>query len=356
MDIDQLYHDALHLLQQLIETPSFSKEEASTAAVLEQFLQAKGIATNRHLNNVWAVNQYFDAAKPSILLNSHHDTVKPNPGYTKDPFKAIIEEGKLYGLGSNDAGGCLVSLIAVFLHYYPQQNLPYNFVLGASAEEEISGFNGIEALVPALPPIAFGIVGEPTQMNLAIAEKGLMVLDGMAKGRAGHAAREEGDNAVYKALQDIEWISSYRFPKVSEWLGPVKMSVTVINTENKAHNVVPAQCSFVVDVRVTDAYTHEEVLNIIRTHVQSDMQPRSMRMRSTRIDIDHPIVKAGIALGKTTYGSPTCSDKALMPFQALKCGPGDSARSHTADEFIYLDEIKNGIGTYIQMIDAMLQA
>lgn len=355
METDQLYQDALQLLQQLIETPSFSKEEAGTAAIIEQFLQSKGIATHRHLNNVWAVNQHFDPNKPSILLNSHHDTVKPNPQYTKDPFKAIIEDGKLYGLGSNDAGGCLVSLIAVFLHFYPQQ-LPYNFVLGASAEEEISGFNGIEALVPVLPPIAFAIVGEPTQMNLAIAEKGLMVLDGMAHGRAGHAAREEGDNAIYKALQDIQWLSSYRFPKVSEWLGPVKMSVTVIQTENKAHNVVPAQCSFVVDVRVTDAYTHEEVLNIIRTHVQSDIQPRSMRMRSTRIDINHPIVQAGIALGKTTYGSPTCSDKALMPFPALKCGPGDSARSHTADEYIYLDELKNGIETYIAMLRNMLRA
>ncbi|RFM30250.1 M20 family metallo-hydrolase [Deminuibacter soli] len=356
METDQLYQDALHLLQQLIETPSFSKEEAGTADVLVQFLQSKGITTHRHMNNVWAVNRYFDETKPSILLNSHHDTVKPNPGYTKNPFKAIIEEGKLYGLGSNDAGGCLVSLIATFLHFYPQENLPFNFVLGASAEEEISGYNGIEALVPVLPPIAFGIVGEPTQMNLAIAEKGLMVLDGMATGRAGHAAREEGDNAIYKALKDIQWLSTYQFPKVSEWLGPVKMSVTVIQTENKAHNVVPAQCSFVVDVRVTDAYTHEEVLDIIRANIQSDVQPRSMRMRSTRIDADHAIVLAGIALGKTTYGSPTCSDKALMPFQALKCGPGDSARSHTADEFIYLDEIKNGIATYIDMLNRVLHA
>ncbi len=356
METDQLYRDALQLLQQLIETPSFSKEEAGTAAVLQQFLQSKGIAANRHLNNVWAVNEHFDPAKPSILLNSHHDTVRPNPQYTKDPFRAIIEDGRLYGLGSNDAGGCLVSLIAVFLYYYPQKNLPYNFVLGASAEEEISGFNGIEALVPVLPPIAFGIVGEPTQMNLAVAEKGLMVLDGMAHGRAGHAAREEGDNAIYKALQDIQWLSTYRFPKVSEWLGPVKMSVTVIQTENKAHNVVPAQCSFVVDVRVTDAYTHEEVLDIIRAHVQSDVQPRSMRMRATRINIDHPLVQAGIALGKNIYGSPTCSDKALMPFPALKCGPGDSARSHTADEYIYLNELKNGIETYISMLNRMLGA
>lgn len=356
MDTDQLYQHALLLLQRLIETPSFSREEDGTATVIEQFLQQQGVTVQRHLNNVWAVNRHFDAAKPSILLNSHHDTVKPNPQYTKDPFKAIQEDGKLFGLGSNDAGGCLVSLIAVFLYYYPQTGLPYNIVLGATAEEEISGFNGIEALVPLLPPISFAIVGEPTQMNLAIAEKGLMVLDGLATGKAGHAAREEGDNAVYKAMKDIQWFSTYRFPKVSEWLGPVKMNVTVVNTENKAHNVVPAQCSFVADIRITDAYTHEEVLDIIRQHVQSEVKPRSMRMRSTRIDIDHPVVQAGLALGKKTYGSPTCSDKALMPFPALKCGPGDSARSHTADEYIYVNEIKEGIETYIAMLNQVLKA
>ncbi len=354
MDTDQLYQDALLLLQRLIETPSFSREEDKTAAVITGFLQERGVAVQRHLNNVWAVNKHFDAAKPSILLNSHHDTVKPNPQYTKDPFKAILENGRLFGLGSNDAGGCLVSLIAVFLFYYPQAGLPYNFILGATAEEEISGFNGIEALIPLLPPVSVAIVGEPTQMNLAIAEKGLMVLDGMAHGKAGHAAREEGDNAVYKAMKDIQWFSSFRFPKISEWLGPVKMNVTVVNTENKAHNVVPAQCSFVADIRITDAYTHEEVLDIIRTHVQSEVKPRSMRMRSTRIDAGHPLVQAGLALGKKMYGSPTCSDKALMPFPALKCGPGDSARSHTADEYIYVNEIKEGIETYIAMLDRML--
>ncbi|HRI19526.1 MAG TPA: M20 family metallo-hydrolase [Panacibacter sp.] len=366
---EQLYTEALELLKRLISTQSFSKEEDKTAAIIESFLQSKGIATNRHINNVWAVNKYFDKSKPSILLNSHHDTVKPNPQYTKDPYNPIIEDGKLYGLGSNDAGGCLVSLIATFIHFYDKENLKYNFVIGASAEEEISGFNGIEALLndkdfidktgsAFQPPFrgggAFAIVGEPTQMNLAIAEKGLMVLDCMSHGKAGHAAREEGENAIYKAIKDIAWINSYEFPKVSEWLGKVKMSVTVINTENKAHNVVPAQCSFVVDVRVTDVYSHEAILETIQENIDSEVKPRSLRMRSTRIDADHPIVQSGLAFGKTMYGSPTCSDKALMPFPALKCGPGDSARSHTADEFIYLNEIKDGIVTYIKMIEKIL--
>lgn len=363
METAQLYKEALQLLQELIATPSLSKEEDRTAAIIEQFLQQKGVETYRHLNNVWALNKHFDAAKPVVLLNSHHDTVKPNPQYTKDPFSPVIEEGKLYGLGSNDAGGCLVALLAAFVFFYDKQNLPYNVIIGASAEEEISGANGIEALLKAEGFVAalqhkqpaFAIVGEPTLLNLAIAEKGLMVLDGMAHGKAGHAAREEGESAIYKALKDIEWISTYRFPKTSEWLGPVKMSVTVINTENKAHNVVPAQCSFVVDVRVTDVYSHEEVLEVIRQNIQSEVKPRSMRMRATRIEPTHPVVKAGIALGKSVYGSPTSSDKALMPFPALKCGPGDSARSHTADEFIYLEELEKGIEHYIKLLSMVME-
>jgi acetylornithine deacetylase len=354
METDQLFKDAVDLLKELIATQSFSKEEDKTAAILEAFLTKRGVEVKRHLNNVWALNKYYDDAKPTILLNSHHDTVKPNPQYTKDPYNPIIEEGKLFGLGSNDAGGCLVSLIAAFLYFYDKQHLKYNVILGATAEEEISGFNGIEALVPVLPPINFAIVGEPTQMNMAIAEKGLMVIDCVAQGKAGHAAREEGINAIYKAMKDIEWFSTFEFPKVSEWLGKVKMSVTVINTENKAHNVVPALCNYVVDVRITDAYTHEEVLAIIQSNISADAKPRSMRMRSTRIDVDHPIVQAGLSMGKTTYGSPTCSDKALMPFVALKCGPGDSARSHTADEYIFVDEIKGGIEGYIKMLTTVV--
>jgi acetylornithine deacetylase len=364
MDAHTLYIDALQLLQQLISTQSFSREEDKTAELIVYYLQSNRVETFRHLNNVWAVNKHFDAAKPTLLLNSHHDTVKPNPQYTKDPFDPIIEDDILYGLGSNDAGGCLVSLLATFVYFYDKDDLPINVVVAATAEEEISGFNGIEALLQLdefntktagafKSKNCFGIVGEPTKMNLAIAEKGLMVLDCVAHGRAGHAAREEGDNAIYHALKDIEWFNNYQFEKISEWLGPVKLSVTVIETENKAHNVVPAICKFVVDIRVTDLYSHEDVLDIVRLHVKSEIKPRSLRMRSTAIDVKHPLIVSALKMGKECYGSPTCSDKALMPFPALKCGPGDSARSHTADEYIYLHEIENGIKDYIQMIEGL---
>jgi acetylornithine deacetylase/succinyl-diaminopimelate desuccinylase-like protein len=350
MSIDNLYKDAVALLKQLVTTPSFSKEEDGTATIIEHFLQQKNIATKRLLNNVWCCNKYFDAAKPTILLNSHHDTVKPNLQYTNDPFEPIEKDGKLYGLGSNDAGGCLVSLIAAFVYFYEQQYLHYNIVLAATAEEEISGTDGIEKLLSLLPPINFAIVGEPTQTNLAIAEKGLLVLDCIAHGKAGHAAREEGENAIYKAMVDIEWFKNFQFPKVSDSLGAVKMSVTAINTENKAHNVVPASCSFVVDVRVTDEYTHEEILEMIQQHTHCSVKARSLRMRSSKISLEHPVVQAGIKMGKTTYGSPTTSDASLIHAPVLKCGPGDSARSHTADEFIYTEEIKQGIETYIELL------
>lgn len=362
MQIQELYNDAVELLKELISAPSFSKSENGTAAIIEAFLATKGVATERLINNVWAVNKFFDPAKPTILLNSHHDTVKPNPQYTKDPFTPIVDDGKLYGLGSNDAGGCLVSLIATFLFYHERIDLKYNILLAATAEEEISGHNGIELLLTnetfkhklnATHPVC-AIVGEPTQMQLAIAEKGLMVLDVEAIGKAGHAAREEGINAIYIAAKDIAWFSNYQFAKVSEWLGPVKMSVTVIDTENKAHNMVPATCKFVVDVRITEKYTHEEVLNIIQQNVASQVNLRSMRLRSTGININHPLVQSGLALGNKCYGSPTSSDKALMPFPALKCGPGDSARSHTADEFIFLAEIEQGIVTYVKMLGAVV--
>lgn len=349
-----LSQEAITLLKQLIATPSFSREEDKTALLLETFLQSKGITTNRHLNNVWAVNKYFDAGKPCLLLNSHHDTVKPNKAYTLDPYTPVTEDRKLFGLGSNDAGGSLVSLMAVFRHYYERADLKYNLVFAATAEEEISGKNGIEILVPELPAIACGIVGEPTQMQMAVAERGLLVLDVTVTGRAGHAAREEGENALYKALPDIEWFRNYRFAKVSPLLGPVKMTVTVIETENKAHNVVPSLCRFTIDVRVNECYTFEEVLDTIKTGVNGEVQPRSLRMRSTSIGLDHPLVKAGTLLGRTYYGSPTTSDKALMPFTTLKMGPGDSARSHTADEFIYLDEIEEGIELYTRLLDQVL--
>jgi len=352
-DIENLSAQAIHLLQQLIAIPSFSREEGRTADVIEQFLIENGVKIHRKLNNVWAFNRYFDPAKPTILLNSHHDTVKPNTSYTRDPFDAKIEDGKLYGLGSNDAGGCLVSLMAVFLHFYEKENLKYNFCLAATAEEEISGVNGIELILPELGKLDFAIVGEPTGMQLAIAEKGLMVLDCVAHGKAGHAAREEGENAIYKAMKDIEWFRTYRFPKESEAFGPVKMSVTIINAGSQ-HNVVPAECKFTVDVRVTDAYRNEEVLEIIRQHVKSDVTPRSVRLKPSKIDRDHPIVQAGIALGRTTYGSPTTSDQALLDIPSLKIGPGESARSHTADEFVYVDEIKEGIALYIKMLERIV--
>lgn len=349
----QRYEDAVKLLKELIATPSFSREEDATAAVLVRFLEERGVKPERHLNNVWALNKHFSPGKPSILLNSHHDTVKPNPQYTRDPFAPVVEDGKLFGLGSNDAGGCLVSLIAAFLHFYDAENLPYNIVFAASAEEEISGVNGIESILAKLPPVDFAIVGEPTKTDLAVAEKGLMVLDCVAHGKAGHAARDEGENALYKAMDDINWFRTYRFPKVSDTLGPVKMSVTVIQTSNKAHNVVPAECSFVVDVRATDQYSLEEMLEIIRANVKCDVTPRSMRMRPSFIPKEHALVQAGLGLGKQLYGSPTTSDQALIPATSVKVGPGDSARSHTADEFIYLDEIRQGIDTYIRLLSVV---
>ncbi len=353
-DFSILQADAIKLLKQLIATPSFSKEEDKTAAIIKNFLESKNIPAEQYLNNIWAGNKFFDPAKQTILLNSHHDTVKPNKGYTNDPFSPIEKDGKLFGLGSNDAGGCLVSLIATFLYFYEKENLNYNLVLAATAEEEISGNNGIEALLPVIGKLDAAIVGEPTQMQMAIAEKGLMVLDCTSSGSAGHAAREEGDNAIYKALKDISWFSTFQFEKISELLGPVKMSVTVMETDNKAHNVVPAQCKFVVDCRVNELYTFDEMLEIIKANVLCEVKPRSTRLRSSAIAKDHPLVKAGLNMGRACYGSPTTSDKALMHFPALKIGPGDSARSHTADEYIYIEEINDGIELYIQLLNQVL--
>ena len=352
-DINYLSEQAVDLLKQLIQIPSFSREEDKTADLIQLFLQKKGVETHRKLNNLWAWNKYFDPSKPTILLNSHHDTVKPNSGYTRDPFEAKVEDGKLYGLGSNDAGGCLVSLISVFLYFYERQELKYNFCLATTAEEEISGVNGLELIIPELGKLDFAIVGEPTLMQLAIAEKGLMVLDCTTYGKAGHGAREEGENAIYKALPDIEWFRTFKFPKESKVFGPVKMSVTIINSGSQ-HNVVPASCVFTVDVRVTDAYRNEEVLEIIREHVSCDVKPRSIRLKPSSIDRAHPIVQAGIALGRTTYGSPTTSDQSLLDIQSIKVGPGDSARSHTADEFVYVEEIREGIALYIKMLEQIV--
>jgi len=350
----QLQEDSLALLQQLISIQSFSKEESQTADAIVKFLEDRNIKTHRKLNNIWAYNLHFDAAKPTILLNSHHDTVKPNAGYTRDPYAPEIEEGKLYGLGSNDAGGCLVSLIATFLYFHNQENLSYNLCLAATAEEEISGVNGLECVLPELGEMEFAIVGEPTLMNLAIAERGLLVLDCTVHGRAGHAAREEGDNAIYKALKDMEWFRNYRFSKVSKVFGPLKMSVTIINAGSQ-HNVVPALCTFTVDVRVTDAYTNEEVLKIIRNNVDCEVKPRSTRLKPSSIDIAHPFVQSGIKLGRSTYGSPTTSDQALLSIPSVKIGPGDSARSHMANEYVFVNEIAEGIQLYIEMLKPVIK-
>ncbi len=346
--LTRLSDEVLLLLKQLIATPSLSREENTTADLIQQFMEAKGIKTTRKLNNVWATNKNFNKEKPTILLNSHHDTVKPNSGYTLDPFQAIEKDGKLYGLGSNDAGGPLMGLLASFLYFY-ELDTAYNFIYAATAEEEISGKNGVECILPELGKIDFAIVGEPTLMQLAIAEKGLLVIDCTAHGRSGHAAREEGENAIYKALKDIQWFQTYKFPKISETLGPIKMSVTIIHSGTQ-HNVVPDKCEFTVDVRITDAYTNDEVLDIIQQHVSCEVRPRSVRLTPSSISKEHPIVKAGLALGRTTYGSPTTSDQALMNFPSLKLGPGDSARSHTADEFIYINELKEGIELYVKML------
>jgi len=345
--------DALALLKRLIATPSFSREEQQTAALIEAFFREKQIPYERLENNIWAKNRFFDPAKPTVLLNSHHDTVKPNPSWTLDPFTPVERDDKLFGLGSNDAGGCLVSLMAAFVYFYDRPDLSHNVVMAASAEEEISGRNGLELLLPHLPPISFAIVGEPTEMQLAIAEKGLLVLDCTAHGVSGHAARNEGENAIYKAIQDINWLTTYQFPKESPTLGPIKLSVTIIQAGSQ-HNVVPDVCTFTVDVRVTEQYTLEEVIDTIRTNIRSEVKPRSIRLKPSSIPADHPIVRAGLALGRHTYGSPTTSDQAVLNCPSLKCGPGHSGRSHSADEFIYLREISEGVDGYIRMLEQVL--
>ncbi|TVT43706.1 M20/M25/M40 family metallo-hydrolase [Hymenobacter setariae] len=346
--IARLSDDAIALLQQLIQTPSFSREETGTADILEQFLTLHGIPVQRRSNNVWAVSKNWDATKPTLLLNSHHDTVKPGVAWTYPPFGATLEGDKLTGLGSNDAGASAVSLLAVFRYFYNQPTA-FNLVCAITAEEEVSGANGVKSILPELGKIDLGIVGEPTGMNAAVAEKGLLVLDGVARGRTGHAARNEGDNALYKALDDINWLRAYQFPNVSEMLGPVKMTVTQISAGTQ-HNVVPDECRYVVDVRPTECYTNEEILEIIRANVQADITPRSTHLQSSGLPLGHPLVQKAVAMGKRTYGSPTLSDQALMRFPTLKMGPGDSARSHAPDEYILLSEIRAGIADYIELL------
>lgn len=352
-EIDHLSEFAIGFLKKLIKTPSLSKEENQTLELFKELFLEKNLPFETINNNIWAKNKHFDASKPTILLNSHHDTVKPNASYIRNPFLAEIIDGKLYGLGSNDAGGPLVSLLATFLYFYENSELAYNLIFAASAEEEITGKDGIELLIKSLPKIDLAIVGEPTLMDMAVAEKGLMVLDCKAIGVAGHAARDEGKNAIYEAFNDINWFKNYQFEKISESLGPIKMSVTVINAGSQ-HNVVPDECSFVVDVRATDAYSLEETLEIIKQNVKCNVTPRSVRLNPSGISLEHPIVKKGIVLGMKPYGSPTLSDQALMPFTSIKIGPGDSARSHTADEFIFVDEIYGGIEGYVELLNGLV--
>ncbi|MCK5372043.1 MAG: M20 family metallo-hydrolase [Cyclobacteriaceae bacterium] len=343
----------IELLEKLIETPSLSREEDKTATIIEDFLNSKSIATQRIENNIIARNKEFDESKPTILLNSHHDTVKPNSSWKKDPFTPVVVDGKFYGLGSNDAGGPLISLIAAFVNVYDKKDLKYNLVLAVSAEEEISGKNGIELILPDLGKIDFAIVGEPTQLHMSIAEKGLMVLDCIVKGNSGHAARDEGENAIYKALDDIGWFQNYQFDKTSDMLGDIKMSVTVINAGTQ-HNVVPDECHFIVDVRSTDVYTNDEILTIIKDNVKCGVTARSTRLQPSGLPEDHVLRDCAKTLKIKTYGSPTLSDQALMPFPSIKIGPGDSARSHTADEYIGIQEIWDGIKMYNKLLKKLL--
>lgn len=348
---EKIHIQTVELLKQLIETPSFSTEEDKTADIIFNFLASQAYSPKRFKNNVWAQSPNYDAANPTILLNSHHDTVQPSSAYTRNPFEATVEDGKLYGLGSNDAGGSVVSLLQTFC-LLAKEELPYNLVVAITAEEERVCINGISAVWPELPKIDFAIVGEPTQMKAAIAERGLLVLDCVSKGKAGHAARNEGDNALYHAVDDIQWFRTFRFPKVSPLMGEVKMTVTQIQAGSQ-HNVIPAECSFVVDIRPTDCYKNEEIVELVRQHVKCEVKPRSVHLLASAIDEEHCLVKTAKSLGIECYISPTTSDISRIPVPALKMGPGDSARSHTADEFIYVDEINLGIDGYVGFLKAI---
>ncbi len=341
-------NEYISLLKQLISTPSLSKNENRTADILYKFLSDKGFDVKRILNNIYVSSSDFDKTKKTILLNSHHDTVKAVSGWTTNPFFPVEKQGKLIGLGSNDAGASVVSLIATFV-YMDKLNRNYNLIFAATAEEEISGQNGMELLVNHLGDISFAIVGEPTQMQMAIAEKGLMVIDCLSKGISGHAARNEGENAIYEAIQDINWFRNYKFEKKSNILGDIKMTVSQISAGYQ-HNVIPDECSFVVDIRSTDKYSNVEILDKIKKYVNCDVKERSTRLNSSGISIEHPFIQKGIGLGLKYYGSPTLSDQTFLKIPSLKIGPGKSERSHTANEFIYIDEIKNGIEIYIKLL------
>jgi len=348
-----LTEKAIELLKELISIQSFSSEEDKTADAIENWFKAFHVPFQRKINNVFAVNKHFDGGKPTLLLNSHHDTVKPNSAYTKDPFHPHIEDGKLFGLGSNDAGGALVSLLAAFTHFYASENLSHNILMVASMEEENAGPNSLRGLLPSLPKIDVAIVGEPTLLDLAIAEKGLVVFDGVIKGTPSHAAHPNTDNSIYNSIKVLEWFKNYKFEKVSDALGEVKLTVTQIKAGSQ-HNVVPAQVDLVIDVRVNDKYSNAEIAKILKKEAPCELKERGLKLNSSKIDKDHALVQSGIALGRKTYGSPTLSDQAALTCQSLKLGPGDSTRSHSADEFIYVKEIEEGVDLYIKLLEGFL--
>ncbi len=351
--IEKITNDCITLLKGMIEIPSVSRNERNLADFIEKKLFDWDLSVSRSGNNLWIKNYYWDNKKPVILLNSHIDTVNPTNGWNYDPYKATEEGDKITGLGSNDAGASVTALLGTLRYFYKKEGLPYNLIYCASAEEEISGINGISSVLDQFGKIDLAIVGEPTGMQIATAEKGLLVLDCEAKGKAGHAARNEGENAIYKAITDIKILREYKFPKVSDVLGPVKITVTQISA-GQQHNMIPDSCWFVVDVRTNEHYTNKEVFEVISSLIKSDVQARSFRLNSSGINNNHPLIKKGIKLGLKTFGSPTTSDQAVIPYPSVKIGPGDSVRSHTANEFIYKSEIRDGIKTYINLLEGLI--
>ncbi len=354
-DLNLIIPDVVQLLKTLIQTPSLSKEEGAAAAVIRNFLLKHQIPFQSNLHNTWCYNHFYNPSKPTILLNSHIDTVKAAKGWETNPFSANEQEGKITGLGSNDAGAALVSLLATFMYFYKTPDLAYNLCFAATAEEEISGENGIASIADTTEQCAFGIIGEPTGMEMATAERGLMVVDAIVKGKTGHAARDEGINAIYLALEDIHWIQNFKFDKEDTYLGPIKMTVTMINAGYQ-HNVVPDLCNYVIDIRTVDTYRYQEILEIIKANVHAEIQPRSIRLRPSSINKNHPLVVAANQLDIPTFGSSTLSDQALLKIPTVKMGPGLSARSHTPEEFIYIQEIEAGIKTYIRLLNTIIQA
>ena len=349
MTQEQYVSDAVQLLKKLIATPSVSRNEKDAADIMEQTIRSYGFEPQREANNLWIIDPHYDESRPTLLLNAHIDTVKPVASWSRDPFSPDVENGVLYGLGSNDCGGGLCSLLQIFrmLTEKPQN---YNLIYLASAEEEVSGKDGITRALPLLPHIDLAIVGEPTGMNPAVAEKGLMVLDVIAHGKSGHAARNEGVNAIYEALDDMCWIRDYKFEKVSEFLGPTKMTLTVVNAGTQ-HNVIPDKCTMLVDIRTNEFYDNEEVYEFIRQHLKSEVKAHSFRLKSSRIDPEHPLIRKCVAMGMKPFGSPTLSDQALMHFPSFKLGPGESSRSHSANEFIRISEIRDAIAKYETLLD-----